>query len=249
MGYTLESFGIYPSVIEDMVSLAEKLAIEVTGNESAIDDLHDWAIDFLQNNIDVEDITNSIIKAYFEEVQYLVGEMMEKIGIEMTVYWEDNCGASYIQLKDPNASGAVNYSEQELVNLLYDILVNEFDRIFSDMDIDSEVAENFIDAVVRSALNSIAEVSQTNVPELLKHICFGISGVMEETLNTRVDCEFNGNYIRINRSPDDGLFLPKFIIHNKDGDVDRVIEGAGTFIGTFKSNAFREVLESVKKED
>lgn len=258
MGYTLESFGIYPSVIEDMVSLAEKLAIEVTGNGSAIDDLRDWAIDTLQNNIDVEDITNSIIRAYFEEVQYLVGEITERIGIETTVYWEANCRASYIRMKNPIDAFANDYYERELVNLVFNGLVGDLSKIFSSMDIGEEVAEVFVNAVEHSIDRSREKIE--TVPQLLKLICLEIFATMESVLGVKVGYEFNDYYKRTDCLLDESFLLPEFTVYDENGDIYRIIEGAKTFIGTFKSDAFREVLEnksveflkaleSVKKED
>ena len=236
----LDDLGIYTDTIENMVNTAEQFVEEATGGGSAINDLHDGAYENLQDILDARNITNSIIVAYFSEAERLFADEMDKIGIGIEMSWEANCDASYITLTDPSASSTVFYSEHELVDLVHNKLVNELDWAFSDIAIDEEAIEKLNKAVKDGIIDSWdgwVDTKVETIPRLLESICENVSEAMIDVLNTGVEWELDWDTL-----------APTFTIYKDGGNIDKVIEGEDSFVGTFTSDAFRQVLENAEKQ-
>ena len=90
----LHFLGIYEDAINNAIESAENLMKrpEFDFNAADIDEMNDWALEYLKENGDFSDITNSIIYAYFSSAKAYVNKYYPAAQIE----WYINCNDSYL---------------------------------------------------------------------------------------------------------------------------------------------------------
>lgn len=120
----LQFLGIYPDAIENASEIAES-AIETCGATiSEVNDMHsDIQEKFLKNELNNEDLTNSIICEYFNYAKEFILKKIPSVDIDVCV----NCDASYFLINGENYN-AGEYFLQELYDKYNNIEITEKDN-------------------------------------------------------------------------------------------------------------------------
>lgn len=121
---TLQFLGIYPDAIENASEIAES-AIETCGATiSEVNDMHsDIQEKFFKNELNNEDLTNSIICEYFNYAKEFILKKIPSVDIDVCV----NCDASYFLINGENYN-AGEYFLQELYDKYNNIEITEKDN-------------------------------------------------------------------------------------------------------------------------
>lgn len=120
----LQFLGIYPDAIENASEIAES-AIETCGATiSEVNDMHsDIQEKFFKNELNNEDLTNSIICEYFNYAKEFILKKIPSVDIDVCV----NCDASYFLINGENYN-AGEYFLQELYDKYNNIEITEKDN-------------------------------------------------------------------------------------------------------------------------
>lgn len=120
----LQFLGIYPDAIENASEIAES-AIETCGATiSEVNDMHsDIQKKFFKNELNNEDLTNSIICEYFNYAKEFILKKIPSVDIDVCV----NCDASYFLINGENYN-AGEYFLQELYDKYNNIEITEKDN-------------------------------------------------------------------------------------------------------------------------
>lgn len=119
----LQFLGIYPDAIENASEIAES-AVETCGaTVSEVNDMHsDIQEKFFKNELNNEDLTNSIICEYFNYAKEFILKKIPSVDIDVCV----NCDASYFLINGENYN-AGDYFLQELYDRYNNIEITETD--------------------------------------------------------------------------------------------------------------------------
>lgn len=86
----LAYLGIYPSAIDSAINSCEAAMKKVGMSISEIEKMNEMALEEFQECGSLEDITNSIIRAYFDTTQYLIVEKFPGKKVDYFVNCEDS---------------------------------------------------------------------------------------------------------------------------------------------------------------
>lgn len=119
----LQFLGIYPDAINNASEIAESVIETCGATISEVNDLHsDIQEKFFRNELNNEDLTNSIIDEYFSYAKEFLLKKIPSINIDTCV----NCDASYFLINGENYN-AGDYFLQELYDRYNSIEITEKD--------------------------------------------------------------------------------------------------------------------------
>lgn len=138
----LQYLGIFADAIDTAVKSCQQILeeakdlVETYGTETDFAMLQQCDIDqnaktYMRENLDVDNMTNSIIAAYFDETTSLLNDvcLFRDLGIGFSCYV--NCDDSYIYINANNTT--YSYSIDELSNAVQYALLQKFAQPFCDL--------------------------------------------------------------------------------------------------------------------
>lgn len=86
----LAYLGIYPSAIDSAINSCETAMENMGMSISEIDEMNEMALEEFQECGSLEDITNSVISAYFDTTKYLIVEKFPGRKVDYFINCEDS---------------------------------------------------------------------------------------------------------------------------------------------------------------
>ena len=244
MSDTLEFFGIYPDVIDRAVKKAESLVVEATGASfSAPAELSERALDNLRDNIDVENIADSIIGSYFREAVFVAENVVEQVGVDISLEYSVDAGAniSSIFIKDGGIVNAYDCNSQAFLDWVHVEIISELHHVFAEeinaLNADGvqrckPIVKKLVKAVEDGTFDAYGN-RNNDIPTLLQSIGDKVSDVLGDILDTDVD------FIM-----DEQNLTSKLVVYKEGGDIAQTISGK-SFVDTFKNEEFHQLLKKV----
>lgn len=151
---TCAYLGIYPNTIENVVNDCEEIMARLGFDDNEIDDMNEYAKDEFEDVGCLDDITNSIIRAYYGATEYMIHEKYPFLRVN---YYVD-CGCSSFDVDD-------------LPRMAEDEIREDWEKALNSMsysDIAKEIRWGFFDEDLRELMRlHQANVQREKIEDLL----------------------------------------------------------------------------------
>ena len=214
MGIISNNIGIYTDAIEDVIETCEDFVSEATEliNQYGTEkeqmtcnrfDLAETALDIMNNNFDVYNMSNSIISAYYFAVEDLVNECKTLSNLDIKAEHYTNCHDSHLYVCHENVS--IEYYDGELKKTVAEAIIDNYadklhdqiqgylketgkeDREYPVEWIKEDLINNEVDYTIQDVINSV-ETGKLS-PEIKNTVNQYAEMVLKDKSKTSIDLE------------------------------------------------------------